>query len=106
MRDDAEECLMKLKGMTVDEARAEMLAKKAKSVPVLNANGGDVKSEEYQFDKKENIKLITGSDKGGTSSKYRISKLKRDHPEIAERMIAGEFKTVSEAERATTDITE
>ena len=37
---------------------------------------------------------------GGNSSNYRIAKLKRDHPQIAERLEAGEFKSVSEAERA------
>ena len=37
---------------------------------------------------------------GGTNSAYRIARLKRDHPELAERIMAGEFKSVSEAERA------
>jgi hypothetical protein len=40
------------------------------------------------------------SNPGGTSATYRTAKLKRDHPEIAERMAAGEFKSVAEAERA------
>ena len=38
--------------------------------------------------------------RGGTNSEYRIAKLKRDAPEFAERLQAGEFKTVREAERA------
>ena len=37
---------------------------------------------------------------GGTNSAYRISRIKRDRPELAERIMAGEFKSVSEAERA------
>ena len=37
---------------------------------------------------------------GSNAAKYRIAKLKRDHPDIAERMANGEFKSVSEAERA------
>ena len=40
------------------------------------------------------------SSQGGNAAKYRIAKLKRDHPDIAERMANGEFKSVSEAERA------
>ena len=35
----------------------------------------------------------------GTTKKYRIAKLKRDHPEIAQRLMDGEFKSVSAAER-------
>ena len=37
---------------------------------------------------------------GGTNSAYRIARLKRDHPELVERIMTGEFKSVSEAERA------
>lgn len=78
------------------------MARKAKDVPVLNANG--LNQHSIGFDENNNVKPTTGTDKGGNSSKYRIAKLKRDHPEIAERMIAGEFKTVSEAERADSHI--
>ena len=53
------------------------LAERAKQVPVLNKNGGDRKSD--QCDNSKNITLIDR----GTSSDYRISKLKRDHPEVA-----------------------
>jgi hypothetical protein len=49
------------------------------------------------FDKNENIKP---SNDGGTSATYRIAKLKRDAPEIAERLASGEFPNVREAERA------
>lgn len=45
-------------------------------------------------DNSENVRSF------GNSSKYRIAKLKRDHPEIAQRLMDGEFKSVSEAERA------
>ena len=44
-------------------------------------------------DKTENI---NSTHKGGTSSTYRLGKIKRDHPELAERIMAGEFKSVSE----------
>jgi hypothetical protein len=44
---------------------------------------------------------ITGTRQGyGTSTAYRIAKLKRDAPEIVGRLAAGEFKTVRAAERA------
>ena len=36
----------------------------------------------------------------GNSAKYRIAKLKRDHPGVADQLAAGEFKSVSAAERA------
>ena len=36
----------------------------------------------------------------GNSSEYRLSKLKRDHPDVAKRVEAGEFRTVAAAERA------
>lgn len=39
------------------------------------------------FDKNENIKRFSGTDKGGTSKEYRIAKLKRDYPEVAERSV-------------------
>jgi hypothetical protein len=68
------------------------IAEKARGVPILNANGGDRK----QSTTPENSTLKIR----GTTSDYRISKLKRDHPEIAERLMQGEFKTVRDAERA------
>ena len=62
----------------------------ANSVPVLNDNG-----VKRSFDKTKNIK----AQQGGTSAAYCIAKLKRDYPEIAERLCNGEFKNVAEAER-------
>ena len=38
--------------------------------------------------------------RGTNSAPYRLSKLKRDHPEVAKRVEAGEFKKVADAERA------
>jgi len=66
------------------------IAAVAETVQAANPNG--VKS----FDNSENIKAHGG----GTSARYRIARLKRDHPEVAARLEAGEFKTVAEAERA------
>ena len=36
----------------------------------------------------------------GNAATYRVRKLKRDHPQVAERLAAGEFKSVAAAERA------
>jgi len=40
------------------------------------------------------------SSKTGTSAERRIARLKRDHPDIGERLDRGEFKSVAAAERA------
>jgi len=61
-------------------------------VGVLNKNGGDRK----QSYKTENVTLTDR----GNSTDYRTAKLKRDHPDVAKRLVDGEFKNVSEAERA------
>ncbi|MDP3877151.1 MAG: hypothetical protein Q8Q50_09230 [Methylobacter sp.] len=62
----------------------------AKVVPVLNAPeySSNQHANNLLVDEKENVNKQKASDKGGNSSKYRIAKLKRDHPDIAERMIA------------------
>ena len=70
------------------------LAERAKQVPVLNENGRPKK--DGNFDNSKNIKVIN---EGGTSSDYRIAKLKRDNPDVALRLEQGEFKNVAEAER-------
>ncbi|HEA26301.1 MAG TPA: hypothetical protein ENH92_04185 [Ectothiorhodospiraceae bacterium] len=63
--------------------------------------GRGTEEENTILDKTNNIKYGSGpSGIGGTSAKYRIAKLKRDHPEVAQQLIDGEFKSVSEAERA------
>jgi hypothetical protein len=50
-----------------------------------------------RHDKTENVSTVTDY---GNSSTYRLGKIKRDHPQLVERIMAGEFKSVSEAERA------
>jgi len=66
----------------------------AKGVAPVNDKPGPIIG-----DKSETI--TNCSDTGrGTSATYRIAKLKRDHPDVAERLEAGEFKNVAEAERA------
>jgi hypothetical protein len=53
--------------------------------PELADNGGDRKSEQYQFD---NIKLKHG---GGTSETYTLRRLKRDRSDLAQKVISGEM---------------
>jgi hypothetical protein len=55
----------------------------ASAVPAVANNGFNQHS--VGFDKNEHIKP---SDKGGTSSTYRIGKLKRDHPDVATEPIS------------------
>lgn len=70
------------------------IAALAKSVDAAKKHGGDRKSD--QPDESKNVRLK----QYGNSALERIEVLKRDHPEIAKRLEAGEFKTVAEAERA------
>jgi hypothetical protein len=79
----------------------------AKAVPKLEERGkqeqlnrGKAKSV---LDITENVKYNKNevpSDQGGNSATYRLAKLKRDYPDIAQRIINGQFKTVADAERA------
>ena len=66
------------------------VAEFAKEVEVLGEHGHN----QVGHDKTKNIMSSQG-----TGSKYRIAKLKRDHPDIAQRLMDGEFKSVSAAER-------
>jgi len=52
--------------------------------------GGDRKSEQYQG---ANNTLIRGS----TNADYLTARIARDHPDILERMKAGEYKSVRAA---------
>jgi len=62
-------------------------------VPVLRDKPG----RPNNVDKIENVNI---SHDGGNGTTYRLAKLKRDAPEVAERYLAGEFPNVREAERA------
>jgi len=53
---------------------------------------------------KSNVK--PPSYRGGNDASYRFSVLKRDHPEIADRYIAGEFSSVAAAVRASRGISD
>lgn len=69
--------------------------KAAKVIPTLTPHGTNQHVEDIT--KTENVMSST---KQGNSRNYRVARLKRDHPEIVERLAAGEFKSVSAAERA------
>lgn len=89
-------CATKLQ-LDSDELDAIRKAKRGQTVGevlALMPHGGDRRSD--QDSKNENRILV----RGGTNNAYRIAKLKRDAPEFAERLQAGEFSNVREAERA------
>ena len=58
--------------------------------PEAATHGGDRKSDEYQVDDVNSIGA-------GNSATYLTARLKRDRPDIAERLVAGEFKSVRAA---------
>ena len=102
-------------GLTIDEANilldmnknrrdlVESLSKKltvaerAKSVEAVGENGNNQHNRGSDTSKNIRPSCEAGF---GTSSTYRIAKLKRDHPEVAQKLEAGEFRNVREAERS------
>lgn len=78
----------------LDALERECLRVRAMETEAAAKHGGD---RTEQVDEKNNVNL---THKGGNSAPYRLSKLKRDHPEVAKRVEAGEFKKVADAERA------
>src|ERR1041385_47572 len=77
----------------VAETRQLTIGEFVAGVQALQSHGGDHKSEDFQ-----------GShdclEKSGRGSKYRIAKLKRDHPGIAEALARGEYPSVRAAAKA------
>ena len=63
-----------------------------KSATPSKSHGGDRKSE--KVDQGDNITLKSGR---GTDPSYLAARIKRDHPEIAARVEAGEFKSIRAA---------
>lgn len=91
-----------IEGDINDQQAEEQVKRDAHAMQLAGENGvqaigerGRPKVDEEKGYKKENITFNRG-----TSAAYRVAKLKRDHPDIAERLAAGEFKSVSAAERA------
>jgi hypothetical protein len=73
-------------------------------VRALMKHGGDRKSEEYL----DGLKALSGRDqvdninliKGGTNPVYTLRRLKRDNPELAERVVNGELSANAAAIQA------
>lgn len=79
----------------VQEVVSAAKGTKLKDIPTLQPKAGRPKADNP--DKNENVRIIG---QYGNNQTYRIAKLKRDHPAVAERFLAGEFRSVREAERA------
>ena len=78
-----------MKGLEVSSEASEAQAQEAKE---LGKHGGDhMPGDRKQVD---DVNLLS---QGGTQASYLTSRIKRDHPEILERMKAGEFKSVRQA---------
>lgn len=65
-------------------------------------NGGNGSNQYQRKDSKgnKNENITFAIEQRGTGQPYRIAKLKRDYPVIAQRLAQGEFRSVREAERA------
>jgi hypothetical protein len=98
LKDFVEEVDPEKRAQTVDKitraAKVEKLAASGEEVRKKRGRPTNEEREEKGY-KNENI---TFNDRG-TAAAYRTAKLRRDHPEIADRMAAGEFKSVAHAER-------
>jgi len=82
----------------VQEVVSAAKGTKLKDIPTLRDKAGRPKADKLSNYSKNENGIITP--KGGNNLPYRLAKLKRDHPAIAERLKLGEFKNVREAERA------
>ena len=81
----------------LDELERECLRVRAMETAKAPKHGeiGNGRPNPSRGDENKNVTSTRGN-----SSEYRISRLKRDYPEVAARVEAGEFKTVAAAERA------
>lgn len=86
----------------VQEVVSAAKGTKLKDIPALHKHGGNGSNQYQKKDSKgnKNENITFAIEQRGTGQPYRIAKLKRDHPAIAERLLAGEFANVREAERA------
>ena len=79
------------------KSNAEKIKEEAQTVPPKNPHGTNQHSN-LGVDNSENVNS-SQVPKGGNKAAYRLAKLKRDHPDIADRVANGEFKSVAMAER-------
>lgn len=91
-------------GEVLDRLAKVSLAELSKRIPEGKEQGapeGNKNAEKNKGDIPESIPFVPKPKRlGGTSNIARIARLKRDHPDVARRLEAGEFKTVADAERA------
>jgi hypothetical protein len=101
-------------GVTLHEAetRVEKAVRLAKEAEPLAGNGGarpgagrPAESDDVRDIQSDNVKLNTDvpktpSEKGGNAAEYWAARLRRDAPHIADKLAAGEFKSVRAAARA------
>ena len=96
-------------GLEPEQIEAVISAPKDKKIgdviPAITDHGRsheakDPKTGRFTRDSKNENGISGREVTGGNNTPYRLAKLKRDHPEIIERIQAGEFKNVREAERA------
>lgn len=101
--DDEETFFKKVIGKSRSEIRqnaiqAEKARQIAATVEAIAEHGDNQHTlKDGGYSKNENR---ISTPKGGTNQPYRIAKLKRDYPAIAQRLAQGEFRSVREAERA------
>jgi hypothetical protein len=81
------------KGPVTEQEAKSAVAQLAEEAKTLNLNGGDRKSENYE----NQIDIVKPIHQGGNDSEYLTARIKRDHPEILDRMKRGEFKSVRSA---------
>ena len=74
------------------ETREMTVGEKVAEVQALREHGTNQHSERGHDDDKVHLY--------GTSARYRIARLKRDHPEIAEALARGEYRSVHAAAKA------
>lgn len=88
----------------LDELEKVCLAVKASETPEAPIADQTIQPRNPDGSNQYKRSVSTNNDrnrpKGGTNSAYRLSLLKRNCPEVAKRVEAGEFKTVADAERA------
>ena len=87
----------------VEERRKKVVAEKAKMIPELDINGRRRKPVSSELPRglipsSSSSWLPRGSGES-TNSEYLVARIKRDRPDIADRMVKGEFSSVNEAAR-------
>ena len=83
----------------VQEVVSAAKGTKLKDIPTLHKHGDNQHTlKDGGCNKAKNI--TSSVEQRGTGQSYRIAKLKRDYPAIAQRLAQGEFRNVREAERA------